>query len=110
MERKGIFIYGDRPQDSVPVTWELQYGKELSNDKSWRAGVTIDVRDDSALWDVDLDITDALAEKFEFKLQIEDGSIFLCGIYSIDGLGGYGPPGLHGLIICSRDQPMEHLE
>ncbi len=110
-KNKGIFIFGNRPEDTIPVIWELYYGNELSNKNSWRAGITIDVRNDPVLWEIGVDIMLALKRKFNFKLQIENGSIFPCGIYSIEGLlDGYGPPGLLGLVICSRDQPMEYLE
>ncbi len=108
-KKQGVLIYGDAPKDSVPVTWELTYGKGVSNEGSWRAAVTIDARNDRTYWDVDTDILLALSQKYIFKLRTEDGSVFPCGIYSIDGLIEYRPPGFHALIICSRDQPMEDV-
>lgn len=108
-EGKGVLIYGDRLKDSVPVTWKLRYGKELSNEESWRAGVTVDIRDDPKRRGVDADILLALKRQFIFKLQTEDGSVYPCGIYSLDDFSEYGA-GIYPFIICSRDQPMEYLE
>ncbi len=106
---RGIFIYGDGPEDFVPVKWKLSYGRELSNNESWRAGVFIDVRGDPMNQRAGPQILLALKQRYVFKLQTEDGSRYECGIYDLDDFSGYGAD-MHGFVICSRDQPMEYVE
>jgi hypothetical protein len=108
-DRNGIFIYGDGPKDAVPVIWKLSYGRELSNNEPWRAGVLVDVRGEPIYRDAGPQILFALDRQYVFKLQTEDGSIFPCRIYDLDDFYAYGGL-IYGFVICSRDQPMEYVK
>ncbi len=106
---RGVFIYGDGSEDSVPIRWKLTEGKALSNNESWLAGVEIDVRGDPNYRGVGTRILGALMQRYVFRLQTVDGSEFPCGIYDLDDFNADAAD-LHYFVICSRDQPMEYLE
>jgi hypothetical protein len=112
MKREGtaIFIYGDGIEDSVLVTWELIAGERLTNKGSWRAEITIDLQNDEVrARRTSTNILEALRQKFIFKLKLEDGSVFTCGISSLEDFSAYGV-GIYPLEICSRNLFMVRLE
>ena len=100
-ESKGVFVYGDEPGQSFPVTWRLTEGRRLSNTEPWRAEI---VCTKLIHYTLDVDIFEAHNQDFIFKLKTDDGSVFVCGIYEIDHmLDAY--PTLY-FEICSREQMM----
>ena len=101
-EGKGLFIYGDKPKDTVSVTWRLTFGKILSNEESWRAEI---LSNSTKSEKSGMGILAALERDFIFKLQTEDGAEFPCGIYDLDYFWDTYPTTLY-FEICSRDQEM----
>jgi hypothetical protein len=103
----GIFIYGDRPNNTLPVTWRLTFGRMLSNEESWRAEVT--GRPTPSQQKSNTNLFTALARNFIFKLKTEDGSVFPCGIFNLDYFADAYPSTWY-FEICSRDQNMVKYE
>jgi hypothetical protein len=97
----GVFIYGDGPNDTIPVTWRITAGRVLSNEESWQAEVT--GRPTKSQQKSDTNIFTALERNFIFKLETEDGSVFPCGICNLDYFAD-GYPSTWYFEICSRDQ------
>lgn len=102
-EGKGTFIYGDKPEDVVSVTWRLTAGKILSNQESWRTEILS--KSTKPQRQAGTGIFAALERDFVFKLQTEDGNEFVCGIYDLDYFWDAYPTNLF-FEICSRDQEM----
>ena len=95
-EGTGIFFYGDKPTNSVSVTWRLSYGEKLSNKGSWRAEIIIEDFGRGEVY-----IMDALMDKTVCKLITAGGAVFPCRIYDIDYvIDGY--PTIY-FEVCSLD-------
>jgi hypothetical protein len=104
-EGKGIFVYGDGPDDRVPANWRLTAGKRLSSEDSWRAEITT-IRSASSET-VASDILGALVQEFVFKLETDDGMVYPCGICDLEYIAdAYSTAHFE---ICSRDQNMARL-